>query len=192
MEIARDKIYNYAINNKLDIEKIMQDYNKYIYAIIAHSSLSFSQEDIEEIIVDVYIVLWNNQEKLDINKSMSAYIAGVTKKLILKKARNNKKIESIEDYEGQLLDMQNIEMDYIENQKRKVMINELQKMKQQDQEIFISYYYEQRKVKEIAIIFDMSESKVKSKLFRIRKRLNKVLKKGGYDYNEWKKDIRNG
>ncbi len=190
MKIARDKIHNYVINNKLDIEKIMQDYNRYIYTIIANSKMFFSKEDIEEIIADVYLVLWNNQKMLDINKSMSAYIAGVTKNLILKVARNNKQIESIEKYEEQLVSIQNIELDYLENQRRKAMINELKKMKKQDQEIFILYYYEQRKVKEIAIIFDMSESKVKSKLFRIRKKLSKVLKKGGYDNYEWKKYIR--
>lgn len=30
----------------------------------------------------------------------------------------------------------------------------------------------------------MTESKVKSKLFRVRKRLNKILKKRGYSSNE--------
>lgn len=184
MEKARDKIREYIINNELEIEKIMKNYNSYIYTIIHQSHLTFQKEDVEEIIIDVYLTLWNNRERLDINKSMSAYIAGITKNLMLKKCRNKKQIENIEDYSEQLSSIQNIELDYLESQQNQLIMNELEKMKKEDKDIFISYYYEQRKIKEIAIIFALSESKIKSKLFRIRKKLNKILKEGGYDSNE--------
>ena len=51
-------------------------------------------------------------------------------------------------------------------------------------QIFIQYYYEERNIKEISKIFNISESKVKSKLFRIRKKLKKVLNGRGYGTNE--------
>ena len=184
MEIARDKIRDYIVNNELEIEKVMKDYNNYICTIINRAYYTFSKEDVEEIIIDVYLTLWNNKQKLDINKSMSAYIAGITKNLILKKCRNNKQIENIEDYSEQLISIQNIELEYLESQQNQLIVNELEKMKTEDKEIFIFYYYEQRKIKEIATIFDLSESKIKSKLFRIRKKLNKILKKGGYGNHE--------
>ena len=115
---------------------------------------------------------------------MSPYISGITKRLILKKCRNKRQIENIEDYSEKLISVQNIELDYLESQQNELITNELNKMKEEDREIFVEYYYEQRKIKEIAIILDLSESKVKSKLFRIRKRLYKILKKGGYGNNE--------
>lgn len=59
----------------------MKNYNNYIYTIIKRSTIMFSKEDEEEITLDVYLTLWNNKEKLDINKSMTAYIAGITKNL---------------------------------------------------------------------------------------------------------------
>lgn len=183
MEKINDKIYNYIQNNELEIEEIMKKYNHYIYTIINRSYIMFSKEDEEEIILDVYLTLWNNKEKLDINKSMTAYIAGITKNLILKKARQQKYIENIEDYQERLTSIQNIEIDYVESQKNKFIINELEKMKQEDREIFMTYYYERRKIKEIAIMFKISESKVKSKLFRTRNKLKKILNKGGYDIN---------
>lgn len=183
MEKINDKIYNYIKNNELEIEEIMKKYNHYIYTIINRSSIIFSKEDEEEIILDVYLTLWNNKEKLDINKSMTAYIAGITKNLILKKTRKQKHIENIEDYQERLTSIQNLELDYVESQKNKFIINELEKMKQEDREIFMAYYYERKKIKEIAIIFKMSESKVKSKLFRTRNKLKKILNKGGYDIN---------
>lgn len=81
MEKVNDKIYNYIKNNELEIEEIMKNYNNYIYTIIKRSTIMFSKEDEEEITLDVYLTLWNNKEKLDINKSMTAYIAGITKNL---------------------------------------------------------------------------------------------------------------
>lgn len=184
MKKIENKIYSYIKNNELEIEKIMKNYNNYIFTIINNVYLNFSKEDKEEIILDVYLTLWNNKEKLDINKSMSAYIAGITKNLILKKCRNKKQMENIEDYREQLASIQEIELECARSIENNLIIEALEKMKKEDRDIFISYYYEERKIKEIAIIFKMSESKIKSKLFRIRKKLNKVLKEGGYDINE--------
>ena len=63
----------------LNIELAMNDYNNYIYKIIKNKYNGFSDEDIEEMILDVFLTLWNNQNKLDINQKMSSYIAGIKK-----------------------------------------------------------------------------------------------------------------
>ena len=57
--------------------------------IIKNSGCVFNNEDIEEIASDVFLVIWKNKEKLDINKEIAPYIAGITKKLILKRKNNN-------------------------------------------------------------------------------------------------------
>ena len=62
------KIYNYMDGKILNIELAMKDYNNYIYKIIRNNYNNFSDEDVEEIILDVFLTLWNNQNKLDINQ----------------------------------------------------------------------------------------------------------------------------
>lgn len=57
----------------------------YIFMIIKNSGCVFDNEDIEEIASDVFLAIWKNKEKLDINKEIAPYIAGTTKKLILKR-----------------------------------------------------------------------------------------------------------
>ena len=99
------KIYNYMDGKILNIELAMKDYNNYIYKIIKNKYNNFSDEDIEEIILDVFLTLWNNQNKLDINQKMSSYIAGITKNLIKKKYRTNNNDENIEDYENQIIEI---------------------------------------------------------------------------------------
>lgn len=80
LKVENEKIYTYIENNKLQMEKIMETYNNYISTIIRNSHINLSNEDVEEVILDVFLTLWKNQNKLDINKSMSAYISGITKK----------------------------------------------------------------------------------------------------------------
>lgn len=57
-------------------------------------------------------------------------------------------------------------------------------MKNEDKDIFIMYYYENIKLNEISRRLKISESKVKVKLYRIRKKLKKVLNERGYVEND--------
>lgn len=173
------KIYNYIDDNKLNIQKVMNDYTNYIFSIIRNDYINFSDEDIEEIILDVFFTLWNNQSKLDINKKMSSYIAGITKNLIKKKYRDFKIDYNIDDYEENLISSSDIEKILIEVEQKKSIINEIRKFKKIDEEVFLQYYYEEKSVKEIAEIHNISQSRVKMKLFRLRKKLNNILKKRG-------------
>ena len=60
-------------------------------------------------------------------------------------------------------------------------MNELEEMKKIDKEIFLLYYFEEKKVREIAVIYGITESKVKSKLYRVRKKISKKIREEGYD-----------
>ena len=184
MEVKNRKIYTYIDDNNLKIEEIMQDYTNYIYTIIRNFNIKLSDEDNEEIVLDVFLTLWKNQSKLDVNKKMSSYIGGITKNLIKYKCRQNKLVLNIDDVEEELFDLNNIELYLIRDEKKQIIVSELEKMKPEEKDIFISYYYDDNSIKEISNKLNISESKVKIKLFRIRKRINKVLKKRGYSSNE--------
>ena len=175
MEHNNIKISSYVSDNKLDIENVMKDYTNYIYTIIRNNARILSNEDIEEIILDVFMALWKNQYKLDFNKSMSAYIS-----LIKYKLRQNKNVNSnIDEFENQIIDLDNVELSVIKNERETIISKELDLLNSNDKDIFIEYYYSQKSIKEISIMFNMSESKIKSKLFRIRKKLKKILKEKG-------------
>ena len=175
LEIKNKKIHTYINENVLDIEKIIHDYTNYINTIIRNAHTNLPLEDIEEIILDVYLTLWKNQDKLDINRNISSYISGITHNLIKKKYRTYKPSENLDDYENQFSDLSNVEIDYVEAEKNKQIIENLQKLKKEDQEIFIQFYYNEKSIKEIAQTLNMSETKVKAKLFRGRRKLKKYF-----------------
>lgn len=175
LETKNKKISSYLTNNTLDIEKVICDYTNYINTIIRNTHVNLPAEDVEEITLDVYLTLWKNQNKLDINKNISSYISGITHNLIKKKYRTYKPSENLDDYENQFADIIDIEINYIESEKNKQIIENLQKLKKEDQEIFIQFYYNEKSIKEIAQTLSMSETKIKAKLFRGRRKLKKYF-----------------
>lgn len=183
MEVIDRKISYYFANGTLDVEKTMKDYHNYIYTIIKRICTNLSAEDMEEVYIEVFFILWQNQNKLDINKSMSSYLRAITRNLITHKLRKFNNIDTLED-EEQFIANFDTEFILIWQEKKKIIFNELKNLKSKDKEIFISYYYQNKSIIEISELFNLSKSNVKIILFRIRKRIKKALIKGGYDYNE--------
>lgn len=176
-------IYMYIKENVLDIDKIIDDFSGYLYTIIQNAG-SFTKEDIEEMISDTYLILWNNQYKLDLNKKLSSYLVGIVKNLIKQKYKIfNNSYENIESYEDILITNERIDIVIENNEVKRKIIELLSKIKEDDKEVFYEYYFYSRKIKEIAIENNISESKVKIILHRTRNKLRKELLKGGYSLN---------
>ena len=176
-------IYMYIKNDNLDIDKVIDEFSGYLYTIIQNAA-NFSKEDIEEIISDTYVILWNNQKKLDLDKKMSSYLVGIVRNLIKQKYRKfYKNYENIEIFEEILIKDGELDLVIENNELNQKIIELLNKMKKEDKNIFCEYYFYSRKIKEIACINNISESKVKIILYRTRNKLKKELLKGGYNIN---------
>lgn len=151
--------------------------------IIKNSKCNFNYEDIEEIASDVFFTVWKNQERLDINKKLAPYISGITRNLILKKQRKIKSSSvNIENLENSLYENMGINEQIEKNETLRIIMAELMQMKLEDRNIFIYYYYHSKGMREISEELNISEIKVKSRLFRIRKKLKKKLESRGYSY----------
>ena len=84
----KSKIEKYKNNQKLDLEKIIDEYSGYVYSIIKNMTNEYlSNEDVEEIMSDTFFILWKNKEKLEEEKLLSSYIAGIARNLIKEKTR---------------------------------------------------------------------------------------------------------
>ena len=179
--VEEKNIGQYIENSELDIEKIINDYSGYIYIIVKNMTKEIlSNEDMEEIISDVFVVFWNNRLKIDKTKPIKSYLSGITKNLVRLKYRKIQFNYNLEDYENNLVNKLSVEESYEMNEENNLIEKALENMKEEDREIFLLYYYESKKIKEISKDLNISESKVKTKLHRIRKKLKKELEKGGY------------
>lgn len=169
-------------NNKLDIEQVMTDFTPYLYTILKNKNRILSSEDIEEIISDVFLAVWKNQEMLDWNREMKAYLVGIMRNVLSKTMKKIKFNRDIDDFENILYGTENIEFELENAETTSFILKELNKMKLEDKEIFMLYYYSSKSMREIAVEVNISEAKVKSRLFRIRRKLKKSLEKRGIGY----------
>lgn len=179
------ELKDYIEKEKLNIEKIINDYSGLLYKVIKNNSYNLLEEDIEEIITDTFFVIWKNYKKMSLDDKISNYLVGVSKNILFNKLRKNKKQfnnVNIEDYQNIINAKDDVENLFEDQDRMKFIENIINKMDKESKEIFIYFYYEQRKIKEISKILDISESKVKTRLHRIRKKIRKELEKGGYRY----------
>ncbi len=54
--MKNETLSDYLINGKIDIDRILDDFYNYVYVIVKNGvSVSITEEDIEEIISDVFV-----------------------------------------------------------------------------------------------------------------------------------------
>lgn len=167
----------------MELEKIVNQYTNYLYTTVTNMSYgNLSSEDIEEIISDVFFIFWKNKEKFDTSKKLNLYLAGIAKNLIKSKYRKIHINSNIEDYESILIDNYDISYNYEQIEKARIIEDSLNCMSKEDKDMFVLYYYFSKSIKEISNELNCSEFKIKSKLFRIRKKIRTNLERGGYRY----------
>lgn len=181
--MKNETIASFEEDGILNIERVISGYNAYIYKILRNSISN--EADIEEILSDVFIIFWKNYKRLDRETEIKPYLIGITKNLIKKKYRDySVNIENIELYENNIVSHINIE-ELVENKEKSEIISDsLSNIKDIDRRVFIMFYYNQKKIKDIAKILKVSEAKVKIILYRVRKIIKKNLKERGYNYGK--------
>lgn len=178
MNLIKYKITDYIKNDYLDIDKIIDDFSPYVMTIINNMAKDcLREEDKEEILTDTFFILWKN--KANNILKLDAYLAGITRNLVREKMRKNTIMYDISEFENIIKYDENIEM-FLE---KKEILNDLKisykTLNKTDFEILTMYYYYSKSVKDISNELKLSESNVKIRLYRIRKKLKKYLIKGG-------------
>ena len=171
------EIKYYIKNNKLDLEKIINEYSSYTATIIDNIARnSLNDEDKEEIVSEVFFILWKNKNKLNVNKYLSSYIAGITRNVAKEYLRKVKINFDISDYENSLYNYDKIDLldDNVEEISK--IEEKLKNMKKIDKIIFLDFYYSSKSIKDIAKEQKISEFSVKQRLYRIRNKIRKEEK----------------
>lgn len=178
-------IRDFEDDAKLNIEKVIKTYNTYIYTVLKNSIAS--EEDIQEILSDVFFIFWKKADALEKDIKVKPYLIGITRNLIKKKYAHyniDYEFESFDDIKNELYS----NIDVINNletaNKIEIVEEVLNSIKDQEKEIFIMFYYQNKKVKDIAKKLNISVSKVKVTLHRLRKLAKKKLKERGYNYGK--------
>lgn len=154
------------------IDSAIECYTPYLSTVLYHMlGNSLPQEDIEEIIADVFISLWKNADHIDLSKgTLRSYLAAAARNFALKRLNKKRAYTSLDEIE--LSDAGSMADDRSE---RDSLWSAVMELGEPDSEIFVRYYKYDEKLKEISNATGLPLSTVKSKLARGKRKLKKIL-----------------
>lgn len=168
-----NNIEDYTNKSQTDWNQIIDDFTPYIKKIINNMvGGSLTQEDKEEILLDVFFVLWKNKD--NIQNSLNSYIAGITRNLVKEKLKKRKITYDITDYENNIY-YYDIETNFKEIEAITMIEKEFKNIKKIDLDIINMFYYSSMSLKDIAKKLNISEFNVANRLSRARKKIKKLL-----------------
>ena len=155
-------------------------YSAYLYTVAANILREeLPPEDIEEVVSDVFLSLWNNRGKIE-PVSLQSYLAAMARNSARNRLRAKKPTVPLED---DLLTVQPAAEGLEESLHRKQLCHQVSAavdaMGEPDREIFLRYYYFYQKTSEIAGRMKLTEPAVRARLHRGRKKLKAWLAERG-------------
>lgn len=175
----------YWQRDQLAILHTQQKYSGYCSRIAGN--ILYSREDCEECINDTWLRAWNSMppERPGI---LSAFLGAITRNLSLdcyrrnhSKKRGSGETAYIFDEMRDCISTDGPELHLDQLQMAESINHFLGKMEQESRIIFVRRYWYMDSIAGISKCFGMSESKVKSSLFRSRKKFRTHLIKEGFD-----------
>lgn len=162
------------------LEKIMKRFTPLVSSIIYNISRgALTSEDIEETVIDVFVTLWRNSEKVQEDK-LKAYISCIAKTKTYNKLDTVKRgvMTDIDDIDIQ--DDFSVSETAEQNDINKCLLEIIDSISEPDREILLRHYFYYQTVSEISKCLDINSETVKGKLFRTRKKIKQQLIERGY------------
>jgi RNA polymerase sigma-70 factor (ECF subfamily) len=170
------------------LNKCINQYHSYVSCIVANIiGKAFPQEDIEEVMMDVFLAIWNHADTIDISVSLSLkpYIGTVARNKAKNKLRTLSKFNSTILLEDEIaIDTKDFTKDILNNELKGILLETLNELNKDERICFINYYYYQKSIRLISEETGINESTIKSKLSRGRGKLKELLERKGFRYED--------
>lgn len=136
-----------------------------------------NREDAEEVAQDVFVKAYFSLSRFRGESSFSTWIFRIAYNMSISKTRGKRKESVLCDNLGYIPDHSAIDYEEKESKERvyKLLYETIEYLEPNDRFIILSFYNHDKSIREIATICSMTESNVKVKLHRIKKRLNSLM-----------------
>lgn len=156
---------------------IIQQYTAYVGSIVwGITGGRITQQDVEEITADVFMVLWRNRTRPRDGK-LKGYLATIARNRAIDYLRKVKQEQPLE-YDALEIAVDGPEGEILVQEGVQILRSFLETMGAQDREIFVRHYYLGETALTIGQYLDMSPETVRQRLKRGRDFLRQQIKKG--------------
>lgn len=157
------------------LDEAVKAYGAYVQTVLYNVLGSQgSKEDREEMLNDVFLSLWQHSGEIYPGK-MKAWLAAVARnraKTFLRQYRGEMPMDG--DY--LVIETDTPEDTVLEQEMKQRLLEAIHRMPPGEKEVFLRYYYHLQSIEEIADRMAIPTGTVKSRLFRGRQRLQKLLR----------------
>ena len=175
----------YLQRNEDAVAQTERKYAGYCRSIAAH--ILYLPEDSDEALNDTWLAAWNSIPP-HIPECLRTFLGRLTRNISLKRVRSEKALKRgsaemrvvFEEVSDWLCSDENIEQQVSEQELADAINRFLDSISDTERNVFVRRYWYMQSIKEIAEYHVFSESKVKSMLLRIRKKLYTRLEKENY------------
>ena len=164
------------------LEGIMKKYSGYVLTVVRNFSRgALSEDEIDEISVEVFYKLWSLRKNIEIKIGLAAYLSAAARNAVKNRFRKLKPpsedISELEISSGFLVE------DKAELSMMTECLNEgIEQLSEKDREIFLRFYLYGESASQIAKAMNITEGSVRTKLHRTRARLKEYMSERGYDH----------
>lgn len=160
----------FKAHDEISIDLLKETYLPLILYIL--KSFELSEQDQEECINDILVKIWNAKDDYNEKLSLKNYVALITRRVGLNYVRKNKQNPlPYEDMDlfGSYDTYESIDFDKIVSQ-----------LKYYEKDLFYRRYYYCQSIETIALELGMTYKSAESRMYRLRKKLQKILREEGY------------
>lgn len=163
------------------LEEAIHHYAPYVGAVVRKTMESLgTTEDVEELISDSFVALWENADKLRPDSNLKYWLAVVARNRALKQLGRIRLEEPLEENQ-ELLTEEGISGLTEQEDRCRLVRTAVDELGEEDRTIFLRHYFWYESVIKISKALGMKESTVKSRLKRGREKLRKRLMKEDYE-----------
>ena len=157
---------------------LVERYQDMVYTV-AHRMVR-NKEEAEEIAQDTFIKAFKVLDTYRGDSKFSTWLYTIVYRKSLdgiKKKKRTRVFELIEEISESDIELVHDALSYIQDKERKQIISYSIKKLAEDEAVIVTlYYFEEKSIKEIKEIINLTENNIKIKLYRSRKKLYSILK----------------
>ena len=182
MDNGENSYRRFLVGDKEGLYEIICEYREplilYLNSIVQNIHIA------EELAEDTFFELAAHKPDFSGKSSFKTWLYSIGFNIAAKQFRKRANITLVPIDAQEILDEENIEKNYLKNERDRMIHKSLHKLKTEYRQVLYLSFFECLKNEETALIMKKSKRQVENLLYNAKKALRAELERSGYDYEE--------